>query len=461
MTPPTGDSLSEPITFYTVSRLNRETRALLSGHFGSIWVQGEISNLTIAASGHCYFSLRDAEAQVRCAMFRGQARALSSPLQNGDAVLVRAEVSLYEPRGDYQLIIDYLEPIGDGALRRAFDVLKQRLAAEGLFDAARKKSLPLLPRCIGVITSPTGAAIHDILTVLRRRFPAIPVIVFPSKVQGADAQGEIVAALAAADRSGLCDVLILARGGGSLEDLWPFNEEAVARAIYRCRTPIVSGVGHEVDFTIADLVADLRAPTPSAAAEAVSPDAREFLSLFQRRERDLTQRLGALLQRHEQRLAFLGKRLEQAHPEKRIQTQLQRVDELELRLRRSAATSLAQRRTRVDAQTHRLFRHHPGPTLALLESRRQSLARRLHRDLNHSLQAHHARLQALEERLTAVSPLATLARGYAAVTRARDGVLIKSAQDVTPGDTTITRLAQGSLTSIVEAAHPEHSTQPI
>ncbi len=455
MTTRPDDALSEPVTFYTVSRLNRETRALLNGHFGLVWVQGEISNLTIAASGHCYFSLRDADAQVRCAMFRGQARALTSPLQNGDEVLVRAQVSLYEPRGDYQLIIDYLEPIGDGALRRAFDVLKQRLAAEGLFDAAHKKPLPLLPRCIGVITSPTGAAIHDILTVLRRRFPAIPVVVFPTKVQGPEAKSEIVEALMAADRSALCDVLLLSRGGGSLEDLWPFNEEAVARAIHRCRTPIVSGVGHEVDFTIADLVADLRAPTPSAAAEAVSPDAREFLSLFQRRETDLTQRLSALLQRHEQRLAFNGRRLEQAHPRKRIQTQLQRVDELELRLQRTVATSLAQRRNQLDAQTHRLLRHHPGPTLALLHARRQSLEKRLHRDLGHSLEVHRGRLHALEERLTSVSPAATLARGYAAVTRARDGLLVKSAQDVAPGDTTITRLAKGSLTSIVEAAHSE------
>lgn len=455
MTPPNDDVVSDQVTFYTVSRLNRETRALLNGHFGLVWVQGEVSNLMIAASGHCYFSLRDAEAQVRCAMFRGQARALTSPLQNGDEILVKAQVSLYEPRGDYQLIIDYLEPIGDGALRRAFDVLKQRLAAEGLFDAAHKKPIPILPRCIGVITSPTGAAIHDILTVLKRRFPAIPVIVFPTKVQGPEAKGEIVEALAAADRSGLCDVLLLTRGGGSLEDLWPFNEESVARAIHRCRTPVVSGVGHEVDFTISDLVADLRAPTPSAAAEAVSPDAREFLSTCQRREKNLRQRIIEVLQKHEQRLAFIGKRLEQAHPQKRIQTQVQRVDELMLRLQRAMAAWVGQRNGQLDAQTHRLLRHHPGPTLILLESRRQSLDRRLHRDLAHGLDVHRARLHALEERLTSVSPLATLARGYAAVMRVRDGLLVKSAQDIAPGDTTMTRLAQGSLTSTVEAVHPE------
>lgn len=450
---PTALELSDPQTFYTVSRLNRETRAVLNGHFGSVWVQGEIANLAMPTSGHCYFSLRDAEAQVRCAMFRNQARALLSSPQNGDEVLVRAQVSLYEPRGDYQLIVEYLEPIGDGVLRRAFDVLKQRLAAEGLFDGAHKKPVPALPRCIGVITSPTGAAIHDVLTVLRRRFPSIPVIIFPTKVQGLEAKGEIVDALLTADRSGLCDVLLLVRGGGSLEDLWPFNEESVARGIHRCTTPVVSGVGHEIDFTIADLVADLRAPTPSAAAEAVSPDCRDLLEKFQLREKELRARAADLLRRQQQRLAFVGKRLEHAHPQRRIQTQRQRVDELELRLQRAISVSLGHLGSRLDAQTHRLLRHHPEPTLILFETRAQALQKRLHRDLWRQFDGHRSRLTSLEERLNSVSPLAVLNRGYAAVTRQRDGILLRSAQEIAPGDTTVTRLAEGSLTSLVEAVH--------
>ncbi len=446
---------SDQQAFYTVSRLNRETRALLNGHFGTIWVQGEVSNLAIPSSGHCYFSLRDAEAQVRCAMFRGQARTLSNLPQNGDQVLVRAQVSLYEPRGDYQLIVDYLEPVGDGVLRRAFEVLKQRLAAEGLFDITAKRPLPALPRCIGVITSPTGAAIHDVLTVLRRRFPAIPVIVFPCKVQGAEAKAEIVEAIQTANRSGLCDVLLLVRGGGSLEDLWPFNEESVARAIHRCTTPVVSGVGHEVDFTIADLVADWRAATPSAAAEAVSPDYRELLSKIRLREKDIRQRIADLLQRHDQRLRFIAKRLEQTHPRKRLQTQQQHLDELELRLRRGLSARFGKCRDRLEAQTHRLLRHHPEPRLTLYETRRNALQRRLHRDLARQFDGCRGALSALEERLNAVSPLATLRRGYAAVIRQQDGRLVRSAAEIAPGDTTITRLGRGSLTSVVEAVDAE------
>lgn len=439
---------------YTVSQLNREARNVLSGHFGTVWVQGEISNLAVPSSGHCYFTLRDAEAQVRCALFRGQTRALTTLPQNGDQVLVRAQVSLYEPRGDYQLIIDYLEPAGDGVLRRAFEILKQRLAAEGLFDPAHKKPIPALPRCIGVITSPTGAAIHDILTVLKRRFPAIPVVIFPTKVQGAEAKSEIVEALRIADQSGLCDVLLLARGGGTLEDLWPFNEEVVATAIHRCRTPLVTGIGHETDFTIADLVADLRAATPSAAAEAASPDFREWLARFQQHERELKQRIANQLHGRNQLLMFIEKRLQQAHPKKRIQTQTQRVDELDLRLQRAISAKLAHGFGRLDAQTHRFLRHHPGSAIRLMEARRAALERHLLQSVGHRFEARRIRLASLLERLGTVSPTATLERGYAVVTRKRDGSLIRSSEDVTAGETTITRLAQSSLISTVEDVRP-------
>ena len=315
-----------PRTIYTVTELNGSVRLLLSGHFGTVWVEGEISNLAQPTSGHLYFTLKDRDAQVRCALFRGSARFLTFRPANGMQVLARANVSLYEPRGEYQLTVDYLEEAGDGALRRAFDALKARLSAEGLFDAARKQPIPKPPRCLGVITSPTGAAVRDILTVLKRRFPALPVIVFPVKVQGEEAKHDIVRALALAGRSGLCDALILARGGGSLEDLWAFNEEIVARAIAACPLPVVSGVGHETDLTITDLVADLRSPTPSAAAEAVSPDAAEWLARFARLEGRLRQHWRVALGRQAQTLDFLSRRLRQAHPEKQMQRQAQRLD---------------------------------------------------------------------------------------------------------------------------------------
>ncbi|MCC7488168.1 MAG: exodeoxyribonuclease VII large subunit, partial [Gammaproteobacteria bacterium] len=250
---------SEPVL--TVSQLNREARLLLEQAFPALWVTGEISNLARPASGHLYFSLKDEQAQVRCALFRGAARSLRFLPDNGQQVLVRARIGLYEARGEYQLIIEHMEPAGDGLLLRRLEELKKRLAAEGLFDPARKRELPLLPRRIGVVTSPSGAAVRDILKILRRRFPSIPVVIYPTPVQGAAAKAEIVAALAAAAARAECDVLILARGGGSLEDLWCFNEESVVRAVAACPIPLVSGIGHETDFTLADLAADLRAPT--------------------------------------------------------------------------------------------------------------------------------------------------------------------------------------------------------
>jgi len=269
---------SDDRDIYSVGRLNAEARGLLEGAFPLIWVQGELSNVSRPSSGHLYFTLKDANAQVRCAMFRGNNRFLKFRPADGAQVVVRASLSLYEARGDYQLIVQSMEEAGDGALQRAFEALKQKLAAEGLFEAAHKRALPTLPKRIGVITSPTGAAIRDILSVLKRRFPAIPVLIYPVAVQGQAAGAEIAAMIRRADMRRDCDVLIIARGGGSLEDLWAFNEEIVARAIFDCSIPTVSGVGHEVDFTIADFVADQRAPTPSVAAEMVSPDQHDWLN---------------------------------------------------------------------------------------------------------------------------------------------------------------------------------------
>ncbi|MEW8429342.1 MAG: exodeoxyribonuclease VII large subunit, partial [gamma proteobacterium symbiont of Ctena orbiculata] len=302
---------------YSVSRLVRETRSVLEGSFPLIWVSGEISNLAQPASGHIYFSLKDEIAQVRCAMFRMKRQKLRFRPENGQQVVLRARVSLYEARGEFQLIVEHMEPAGEGALRLAFEQLKQRLAAEGLFDAGHKQPLPSIPQQLGIITSPSGAAIRDLLTVLKRRFPVLPVIIYPVQVQGEGAAEQITAMLQLADRRDECDLLILSRGGGSLEDLQAFNDEGVARAIHACRIPLVTGIGHEIDFTIADFVADQRAATPSAAAELVSPDQ----AAWQRQLKQLGQRLGLgqrryLGQLQEQLLTLRGRLLRQ-HPSQR------------------------------------------------------------------------------------------------------------------------------------------------
>ena len=276
------DNLELPLTpereVFSVSALNRDARRIIESNFGVIWVEGEISNLARPSSGHMYWSLKDDNAQVRCAMFRQANRSLTFAPKNGLQVLARARVSLYETRGEFQLIVDFLEEAGEGLLRRRFEELKRKLAAEGLFETERKQQLPALPRRIGVVTSPSGAAVRDILSVLRRRFPWVQVVIYPTLVQGATAAYEIAQTLELADSRGDCDLLILARGGGSLEDLWSFNEEIVARAIAALDTPLISGVGHEIDFTIADFVADVRAPTPSGAAEIAVPDQAEWLA---------------------------------------------------------------------------------------------------------------------------------------------------------------------------------------
>lgn len=440
---------------YRVSDLNREARFVLSEHFGTIWVEGEISNLAAPSSGHLYFTLKDADAQVRCAMFRASTRNLDFQPENGGHVLVRAQVGLYEPRGDYQLIVDYMEAAGDGALRRAFEALKRRLDAEGLFDQAHKKPIPVLPRRIGVITSPSGAAVRDILSVLKRRFPALPVIIFPVKVQGSEAKQEIARAIAWADHLRLCDVLILARGGGSLEDLWAFNEEIVARAIYRCATPIIAGIGHEVDVTIADLVADLRAPTPSAAAEAASPDRAEWLTRFGRIEAQLRHHASHALMQRSRTLAFLSKRLQQAHPEKRLQAHAQRLDELELRLRRAIRSSLSQREARLHTLRAEVMRHHPRQSVLLLEARQRQLGQRLGTSMRRLLQQLQQRSIVLGEKLHAVSPLATLARGYAIVMTEADRRIVRDYRDVKRNELLETRLAHGTVLSRVEDARSD------
>ena len=390
---------------YTISRLNREGRTLLEKGFPPLWVEGEMSNLSRPGSGHLYFSLKDADAQVRCAMFRLQASRVRFPLRDGLKVIARARVTLYEPRGEFQLQVEQLEEAGEGALRRAFEALKTRLADEGVFDPALKRPLPTLPRRIGVLTSPAGAALRDVLHVLERRFPAIPVCIYPIPVQGAEAAPRIAHMLRVASRRAECDVLILTRGGGSLEDLWPFNEEIVARALRACAIPVVSAVGHEIDVTIADFAADLRAPTPSAAAELVVPDAQAWLRQVAALAARLTRCQRTSLARSRERWQWLDGRLARQHPRSRLRQQTQRLDELALRL----ATAQAR----------------------LLERRRAALA-------------------TTARALNAVSPLATLTRGYAIVTGA-SGAVVRDSTQVEPGECIEARLARGRLTAIVQS----------
>ncbi len=434
----------------TVTQLNRATGQLLAEHFLSVLVEGELSNLSAPASGHLYFSLKDANAQVRCAMFRTQQRRLAFKPENGKHVIVKAQVSLYEPRGDYQLIVEHLEEAGDGALRRAFDALKLKLSEQGWFDAAHKQTLPTLPKAIGVITSSSGAAIRDILTVLKRRFAAIPVIIYPVAVQGDNAKHEIAEAIATANRHRHCDVIILGRGGGSLEDLWAFNEELVAKAIYDSEIPIISAVGHETDFTIADFVADLRAATPSAAAEHASPDQQQWLSRFIYLESRLQQHLQRKLNQKQQTLDWLSQRLQQQHPGQKLARNTERMDELEARLKRAMLTKLRHLSGLVDAKTAQLWQHNPALILRSHKQRQQYLTRRLLAAATHKLEQLNQRLLNAGQTLHAVSPLATLNRGYAMATTP-SGDIIRSTEHIHVGDIVETRLAQGRFSSQVKA----------
>ncbi len=440
---------------YSVSRLNREARAILEGNFPLLWLEGEISNLTRPRSGHIYFSLKDEFAQVRCAMFRMRAMNLGFTPKDGTQVLARVRVSLYEPRGDFQLVVDHLEEAGDGALRRAFEALKQRLAQEGLFDEARKRSLPTLPRCIGVVTSPSGAAIRDILTVLKRRFPAIPVVIYPVAVQGEGAASEIAETIRLAGKRQECDVLIVGRGGGSLEDLWAFNEEVVARAIHDSPLPVVSAVGHEIDFTIADFVADVRAPTPSAAAELLSPDRETWLSRLQGFEGRLLQRMRQQLRQRRQQVEWLGKRLK--HPGRRLQENAQRLDEMEMRLNQAWRNLCKHKFARVETLQARLERHRPTMRLQQLRQSHQEMGRRLHQAMQLQIKQLQQRLASQAHALETVSPLATLGRGYAIVTSAETDKVLHNSNEVASGELIHARLHRGQLLCRVEEIDNEIS----
>lgn len=432
---------------FTVSELNQDARTLLERAFPRIWVEGEISNFTAHGSGHWYFSLKDNKAQVSAAMFKMANRRLDFQPRAGDSVVVRGKISLYEPRGNYQLIIDHMEPAGAGALQRQFEELKAKLQQEGLFAEARKQALPEFPRCIGVITSPTGAAIRDILSVLRRRCPMIPVIVFPCLVQGAQAAPDIARAISRADQSGLCDVLIVARGGGSLEDLWAFNDESVARSIARCLTPVVSGVGHEVDFTICDFVADRRAPTPSVAAEMISPDSGKMSQRLGQLQQSLHRQMKYVITHKQDQLRQRAARLQ--HPAHRLQQQNQRVDELSDRLRAGQERLLHRLQQQLGLYQAGLLRFHPRQQLQQHQAELVHLSYRLKQAQTTLIKQAHNRLQLAAGQLQSVSPLATLARGYA-IAKTADGDILYSASQVRKGEHISAQLKQGQIKCIVE-----------
>ena len=432
----------------SISQLNAEVSQLLNQGFAAVWVEGEISNFTRASSGHLYLTLKDVGAQVRCALFKGNAMRLKLNPRNGLKVVARGKIGLYEPRGDYQMVLDTMEEAGEGALQRQFEALKQQLQAQGLFADVHKQALPSFPRAIGVVTSPTGAAIRDIINVLKRRCPQIPVLVYPVLVQGEGAKEQIAQAIAQADREQRCEVLIVARGGGSIEDLWAFNEELVAQAIYQCSLPIISGVGHEIDFTIADFVADQRAPTPSAAAELVSPDMQALQQRVQQLKLQLWRFQQRQLQSAYQQVQQLSQRLNQQRPTQKLQQKAQRLDELDLRLNAAIQRRLQQQHLRLTHLQTRLQQRSPQRHLQQQHAQLERLQTRLQRALQQRMDKAHSRFVLQVSKLKTLSPLATLERGYS-ITQNAQGHVITQAAQVSVGDTLITRVAQGQIESVV------------
>ncbi|WP_222888484.1 exodeoxyribonuclease VII large subunit [Enterobacter sp. C2] len=450
-------SMQSPAIF-TVSRLNQTVRLLLEREVGQVWISGEISNFTQPASGHWYFTLKDDTAQVRCAMFRNSNRRVTFRPQHGQQVLVRASITLYEPRGEYQIIVESMQPAGEGLLQQKYEQLKAKLAAEGLFDQQSKQPLPSPAHCVGVITSKTGAALHDILHVLKRRDPSLPVVIYPTAVQGEDAPGQIVRAIALANSRKECDVLIVGRGGGSLEDLWSFNDERVARAIFASQIPIVSAVGHETDVTIADFVADLRAPTPSAAAEMVSRNQLELLRQLQSGQQRLEMAMDYYLANRTRRFTQLEHRLQQQHPQLRLARQQTVLERLRQRMTYAMDNQLKRSGQRQQRMTQRLNQYSPQPRIHRAQNRVQQLEYRLAQLMSARLSATRERFGNAMTHLDAVSPLATLARGYS-VTTATDGNVLKQTKQVKAGDVLTTRLVDGWVESEVKGVTAAKKTR--
>lgn len=415
-----------------------------------LWVEGEISNLSRPASGHIYLSLKDDTAQVSAAWFRQRQRGPAIGFKNGDRVLAYGRVSIYEARGNYQLIIEQMEPAGEGVLKRRFDALKLKLAGEGLFDEDRKQALPELPQRIGIITSPTGAAIRDILSILGRRFPAVPVVIYPAAVQGDAAPGELIAALATAVQRDECDVLIMSRGGGSLEDLWAFNDEQLARAIADCPLPVISAVGHEVDFTIADFVADVRAPTPSGAAEITVPDQSDWLRQvagFAARIARVGQRV---LEDRAQELDWLGRRLLASSPAATLQRQRDSLRENSGRLNAAIRQQLLQQKNTLQETSSELMKLSPALSVQRSIARLQQLRQRLATSTRSRMSDASHKIALLGRALNSVSPLATLDRGYAIVKHADSGAVLTNAANIEPGKDIRAQLSRGEIVATVK-----------
>lgn len=443
---------------YSVSDLNSEVKWLLDTQFGSIWVEGEISNLMRARTGHMYFSLKDSRSQLRCAMFRNDNRRVQFTPADGQKVLVRGRLGIYEQRGDYQLIADRMTEVGLGALQQKFEATKKRLHAEGLFDDSHKQPLPVFPKRIGLVTSPTGAALQDALNVLRRRFRCAELIVYPVTVQGKQAAPSIASMLQIANRRNECDVLMLMRGGGSLEDLWAFNEEPVARAVFDSTLPIICGVGHEIDFTIADLVADVRAPTPSAAAELVSPDQNELQQTMAALHRRMLRILRQTTEDKVHTLQQLVRRLHNQHPSQRLQQRTQRCDELDLRLQRTMQLSVSRAQSSLSNLQLRLRNLSPQREIARRRERTDLLHNMLMQNLSAQLHAAKSRLSSNYRALQTISPLNTLARGYAIV-QTPQGEIITTTGQLQENQQIEVRVSDGHAGATVNRIDPAKKTE--
>jgi len=446
--------MEAPDSVLTVTQLTREIREVLEGRIGTVWVEGEISNHRLQTSGHQYFTLKDGGSQISCVMFRGSASRSAARLTDGVQVQVQGEISVYEPRGQYQLVVKQVQMKGQGGLQARFEALKKKLFDEGLFDQEYKQSIPKFPRTVALVTSPTGAAIQDMLNILTRRAPWVRVMVFPVRVQGQGVERETIRAiemLNAAEQFGLPrpETIVIGRGGGSIEDLWAYNEESLARAIFISRIPIISAVGHEIDFTIADFVADLRAPTPSAAAELLATDVSELKRYFESTERSLSTRVQSILDHHEQVLDLTAKGPLMHEPVRQIQQAEQSVDDAEARLSSAIREQVRSLSDQLSDKQQVLQQYHPRVMIAEAGHRVQSNADRLHQLMEHRLVRLEDRLRARADLLRNLGPDSILSRGFS-YTMTTDGKRLRDAKEIKKGDKLVTKLQRGEVTSIVQ-----------
>jgi exodeoxyribonuclease VII large subunit len=437
-------------TILNVSELNAEVNQLLTRGFPLLWVEGEISNLVRPASGHLYFTLKDNKSQIRSAMFRNRNMKLNIQPENGMKVLVRGRIGLYEPRGDYQLIAEHMEDAGIGQLQRQFEALKQKLSDAGLFAEEHKKEFPEYPKRIGIITSPTGAAVRDILQVLSRRSPHTPILIYPVSVQGEASKTQIETAIRRANLDQKCDVLILARGGGSIEDLWSFNEENVAKAIYNSDIPIICGVGHEIDFTIADFVADMRAPTPSAAAELITPEREQLLTDVIQTQLWMKQTINQNIKQKQQHLEWLDSRLQLQKPSNKIQQQAQKLDELNTRLQYKMNNIIKEKQSVIRNTETRLTTNTPERKISESQQILTYFSTRLKQSINQKNQQSQSDFKIKMAMLDSISPLKTLDRGYSIIKDATSGELLTSVKNLKSKQPIIIKLKDGEASAKID-----------